>query len=371
MISDATATILTSDDKIRIKLSPYSYVRTTVMSSKLLTPEDYRKLLKLSIPEIVQYLEETSYHTEIDELASTENGTALIEHATQRNFWRTVDKLRRISDDTLRFFIDVYVWRNDIQNIKTLLRAKRGNEPINRIRNLLLPGTISKDDLLDLYSEPTVERIIEELTLPFLDNPMAVYREEGLEGLETAMTNGYFSLTHKIARRIPDPEDRFRQYLLLEVDLLNILTVLKLKRRDASAAEVKPFLIDPYSDLPAESYTIRHRTRKQLFAKLIEADGINETLEILETTRFAEIIAPGAAAYRVSESLLEMEREMQTYLLRRAATISHQRPLQPDAVLSFLFAKVIETRNIMVLVKGKSLDVSPTFLEQELILKYS
>ena len=147
MISKNTRDRLAENGRIRVTLSPYTFVRTTVMTSKLLTEQDYRKLLKLELPEIVQFLEESTYKKEIDELASTESGLQLIEHSVQRNFWRAVDKLRRIADDDMRFFIDVYVWRNDIENIKTLIRGKRANEDVTRLRNLFLPGTITKDEL--------------------------------------------------------------------------------------------------------------------------------------------------------------------------------------------------------------------------------
>jgi V/A-type H+-transporting ATPase subunit C len=369
MITERTKAILNSEKPIHVSMSPYTYVRTTVMAARLFNEDDYRKLLKLSLPEMIQMLEESAYQKEIDELATTESGTFLVEHVVARNFWRTVDKLRRISGEELRFFIDVYLWRNDIQNIKTVLRAKRGGETEARIRNIVLPGTITKQELFDLLALPSVEAILAAIDLPFMDDPLATYTREGLEGLETELTHRYYQITHRIARRIPDPTDRFKQFLLLEVDLTNILTILKLKRRGLSLADIEPFLIDPYGELPKDAVTVRHRARKAFLGQLASAADINETITLLASGRYADVFKGGAEAYRKSGSLLELEREAQAHLLKRAAILSHQRPLQADSVLSYLFAKVIETRNILVLSKGKDLGVDAAFLAQELIIR--
>lgn len=369
MITGATRERLEGSGKIHVTLSPYTYVRTIVMTSKLFTEHQYRKLLKLELPEIVQFLEETTYKKEMDELASTESGMQLIEHGVQRNFWRAVDKLRRIADDDMRFFIDVYVWRNDIENIKTLIRGKRAGETMTRLRNLFLPGTITKDELVELYSKPDVNVLLKSLELPFIAEPERIYTEQGLAGLEAAMTHGYYSLTHRVARRIADERDLFRQYVLLEVDLMNTLTILKLKRIGSPANAIKPYLVDAYADMNPAEYTIRHRARKALFQRLTEAKDIDEAIRILEQSRFKDAVKTGIDAYRRTNSLLELEREFQLILLRKATTLTHQQPLSADVVVSYLLAKVIEARNIAMLIKGKELGVSEQFLEQELVVR--
>lgn len=369
MMSASTRERLEDKGRIRVALSPYTYVRTTVMASQLFSEEDYRKLLKLSLPEIVQFLEESTYKQEMDELASTEGGLQLIEHGIQRNFWRAVDKLRRIADDDIRFFIDVYVWRNDIENIKTLVRGKRAGESVARLRNLFLPGTITKDELVELYHKPDVESLLAALDLPFIAEPERVYANEGLVGLEARMTHGYYELTHRVARRIADERALFRQYLLLEVDLINILTILKLKRTKSPAESIEPYLIDAHAGINPNDYSIRHRSRKALFRQLTDAADIDEAIRILEGSRLKSVVQKGIDAYRSTGSLLELEREFDSMLLRQATKLTHQQPLSADVVASYLLAKVIETRNILMVIKGKELGVAESFLERELVVR--
>jgi len=368
MISEATRERLTGTGRIHVALSPYTYVRTTVMASQLFTEQDYRKLLKLSLPEIIQFLEESTYKQEMDELASTEGGSQLIEHGIQRNFWRAVDKLRRISDEDVRFFIDVYVWRNDIENIKTLIRGKRAGENITRLRNLFLPGTITKEELVELYEKPTVEALLHAINLPFIEELERVYAESGLAGLEAAMTHNYYRLTHRIARRIADEQSLFRKYLLLEVDLMNALTILKLKRTGSPANAIEPYLVDAYGDIKPSEYSIQHRARKTFFKQLAEAQDIEAAIRLLERSRFKSAVQPGINAYRATGSLLELEREFDIMLLRQATKLTHKQPMSADVVASYLLAKVIESRNILMLIKGKELDVAESFLERELVI---
>jgi V/A-type H+-transporting ATPase subunit C len=369
VIRAETRELLESKRRIRITLSPYTYVRTVVMASQLFDKDTYARLTRLALPEIVQFLEETTYKREIDELAASESGVALVEHAIHRNFWRSVEKIRAISDENVRFLIDVYVWRNDIENIKTIVRAKRRGETYERIRTLLFPGTFTKDELAELYRGANVEEILAHLDLPFVTNAVQTYTERGLAGVETMMTHGYYSLTHRVARRIPDERDLFREFLLLEIDIVNIMTVLKLKRHGEKPDTILAALIDAYGDLPRTVQTIQHRARKELYTRLAVAGDVDECLNILAETRFKTLLASGTEAYRTTGSLLELERQTRAALLRKAMMHGHIQPQSSDVVVSYLFAKVTEARNILLIVKGKELGMDNRLLEEELVVR--
>jgi V/A-type H+/Na+-transporting ATPase subunit C len=361
-----TRALLESTKTISLHTSPYTYVRTIVMESKLLDEHEYAKLLKMDLSEIIQYLEETTYKKEIDELAVHESGVQLVEHAVHRNFRRAVEKLRRISDDTLRFLVDVYLWRNDVQNIKTILRAKLNNEKIERVQNMFIPGSITKEELLALYRLPTVEDILQKTNLPFLKQPLALYREVGLAAFESAMTKAYYESTLTIAQRIAGEGGALREFLLLEVDVINILTILKLKHEGALPERITNYLI--YEPVSSE-VSLGSQTRKRLLTKLIAAPDVPTAFAVLEKTRFKTAITTAAKSYTEKRSLLEAERELQAYLLRKAILLIHQNPLSVDVVVGYLFAKVNEIRNIFMLIKGKQLGVPTAFLEAELIMR--
>jgi V/A-type H+/Na+-transporting ATPase subunit C len=367
MISPHTRAVLDSDASITLQASPYTYVRAIVMESALLKEQDYAKLLKMQLSEIIQFLEESTYKKEIDELAVSEQGIQLIEHAVHRNFRRAVEKLRRISDDNLRLLVDVYLWRNDIQNIKTLIRAKHSGEVASRVQNLFVPGTFTKDELLAIYNKSVaVEDVLKQTDLPFMRDALSVYTEGGLNAVESAMTKAYYEQTLQIAKRIKGEGETLREFLMLEVDAMNILTVLKLKEEGAGIEQIHNYLAMPKHTM-GEQHIDDYR-RRNLLNKLLHAHDVAECFAILEKTRFKGMLTRGHALYEKTGSLLDVERDLQSYVLRRATLLTHQHPLSVDVVLGYLFAKVIEIRNIFMLIKGKQLRVPEQFLEQELVI---
>ena len=68
------------------------------MKSKLLQEEDYQKLLKMKLPEIIKFLEETEYKKSIDELALSLRGLDLIEAALNKSLAEFFNKIRQMAD---------------------------------------------------------------------------------------------------------------------------------------------------------------------------------------------------------------------------------------------------------------------------------
>ena len=349
--------------RIRLSSSPYTFVRTIVMEAALFRSSDYAKLLKMDLPEIIQFLEETTYRREIDELAVSEQGVQLIEHSVQRNFRHAVEKLRRISEPELRYLIDAYLWRNDIMNVETLVRAKRSSEKPERVQNLFIPGTIPKDELMRLYRLESVEALLEHLDMPFAQGIFTVYRDHGIPGFEAELTKRYYETTLAIAERIKGGGDIFRDFLQLEVSITNIMTVLKLKQEGASAEQIGQYLIRERSD------GLRQASRARLLQKLVEAASVEECFPILSSSWLRHALEDAASNYSRTGSLLDTERDLQRFLLRRTTLLTHQHPLSVDVVLGYLFEKVNEKRNIFIIVKGKQLGMPEAFIEQELIIR--
>ncbi len=103
--------------EIKIGIYPYTYVRTTVMKSLLFSRQDYDKILKMSLPEITKYMQDSNYKKEIDELALDLSGVDLIEHSLNKSLLNSYQKLRRISPDEVDILIDAYLRKNHYHNI--------------------------------------------------------------------------------------------------------------------------------------------------------------------------------------------------------------------------------------------------------------
>ena len=112
-----------TEETFSLESSPYASVRVRVMQTLLIPAEEYQKLLKMSLPEISNYLGETEYQSEIRDMGVRYSGIELIEMALNSNYDATIQKLHRISPPPYNKMIDLYLARNDAENIKTILRG--------------------------------------------------------------------------------------------------------------------------------------------------------------------------------------------------------------------------------------------------------
>ncbi|MBN2454152.1 V-type ATPase subunit, partial [Candidatus Woesearchaeota archaeon] len=87
--------------EVRLGTYPYTYARISCMKTTLLKKEDYARLMKMTPNEIIEFLQETTYRKEINELAIKYSGTQLVEIALNRNLEDVFAKLRRISKPEL------------------------------------------------------------------------------------------------------------------------------------------------------------------------------------------------------------------------------------------------------------------------------
>lgn len=344
--------------RIKVRVYPYTYVRVCAMKSKLISKEEYLKLLKMKLNEIIRYLEDSEYKKEIDELAIEYKGVDLIERALNKNLVDTFDKLRRISiDEELRFVIETYLKRWDIHNIKTILRGIVSNSNDNYIKSLLIPaGVFSKEFLVDLLKLRNVEEILKKIKILELENFKELtekFKEtNNLLDIENEFDRFYYNELLKLARGLPRRKKEFKSFLQDEVDILNIKTILRLKRKNIEKKKILQHLIFTDSDLD-----------KKFKKKMVEAKDMEELYNILRKTKYKNLIPK-----EIEESLIDIELNLDKYLIGKSVLSTHQTPLTMSAILNFMFTKDIEVKNIRNIVKAKQLGLEDDFIEKKLVV---
>ena len=106
--------------------APYIYVSTRlrVRKAKLLAPEEYQRMLNMSLPEIIRLIGETEYQKEVDELGTSFEGIDLIEVALSWNLAKEYQRVIDLAPGALKEFTMAYLRRWDIYNVLTILRGK-------------------------------------------------------------------------------------------------------------------------------------------------------------------------------------------------------------------------------------------------------
>jgi len=345
--------------KIKFGTYPYTYVRTIVMRSLLLKKEDYDKLMKMSLNEIANFLQDSEYKEEINKLAANYSGAELIERALNKSLIRNFNKLKKISPAELNLLINAYLKREDIFNIKTILRGKYTKTDDKETESLLLPvGTLSQEFLFGLLKKQTIEDILKNLKIIDFRQLEKAYesfkKNNMLIEIENTLDKYYYNEVLGFLEEIPKQGKLFKEFLEAEIGILNIITMLRLKRENLSKDIIKNYLflenMDGYS------------------RKLLNAKDLEEFLSLLEQSKYKQLLKEAIKKVSESKSIIPVEMMLYKYLLEKSVLLQHQHPLSIDIILGYMFAKEIEARNLRVIAKGKQLNLSNEFIESQLVI---
>ncbi len=345
---------------MRLSENPYAYVRTRVMRAMLLKKQEYDQLLKMQLGEITRFLQDSAYKKEIDERATMLSGPVLLESSLNANLGQTLAKLKRISDENLLKIISVYVRRWDIENIKTILRALTTGSKEN-LSMLIMPcGEMDEKKVKELAQLKSVEEVLKESKLvsyALLETAMKKYKESNdLAIIENALDQLYFNEVVEFSSSLPKSGTLFREFLETEIEIKNIVTLVRLKRGNIHSKKISEMLIafDGKPILPS--------------VKLLDTENIEEIFSLLKKTPYAKIALLAHAMVKEKNSLIDFENALKQYLLRKTALLSHQHPLSIDVILGYMFAKEREVENLKTIIKGKQLGVDEQFIQEQLVI---
>jgi V/A-type H+-transporting ATPase subunit C len=345
--------------KIRLGMYPYTYARVSAMRGKLLDIDSYHKLLKMKSSEIAKFLQETEYKKEIDELAVTYSGIDLVEIALSKNLIKAFLKLKRISHESLKLLVEAYLRRMDIVNLKIIMRAKFTNAAVEEVEPLLMPvGDFDRKYFLELMKKESVEEIVQSLKFVDLTEALRTFKEKNtLYDIENKLDHHYYESILEFTERIPEQGDLFKRFLKNEIDVLNMKILLRLKKENVDAKEIENYLF----------FSGRRLGSREL-KKLAAAPSIEEMLEKLKKYGYSKVIEAGEQSFKKDNSLIDIEIELNRFLLDGAILLLHQHPLSIDVILGYMFAKEIEIKNLKTLIKGKQLNMEEDFIIKELVM---
>ena len=344
--------------ELKLGKYPYTYVRTNVMKSLLFKKHDYEKMLKMGFNEIAKFMQDSNYKKEISELATQHSGADLLELALNKNLAYTFKKLIKISPKELGLVIREYAKRKDIEDLKTIIRGKFTNTDEKLILNsITAAGTLSLDYLNQLIGKESVEEVLKNnkiVDFSLLGKGLQDLKEKNtLVSIENALDRCYYNKLVDFSKTLPKDGTLFRNFLIKEVEILDILTLLRLKKSKLENA--RSFII-----------TARGLINPKI-KKMAEVDDLDTLIKVLEETKYKNVIDKGIEDFENTGSLIILETELYRYLLRHSALLLHQHPLSVDVILGFMLAKDIEIRNLRILIKGKQLGLEEDFMERQLV----
>jgi len=310
---------------------PYMYARVSAKRAKLLDSRDYQNLSKMQPNGIARNLGERDYKEDIDRLGSEHQGVELVELALMRNLSRTMRDLVDISPESLEPVIKGYLRRYDIISIKRLLRWKKGGEQGN-IHSFLVPVGDYDLETLEELSEKSFEEIVESIEFPDseTDYQEKIGDETDLRKIERDLDRAYYKDLEGIKGSVSSIW--FDKFIDREIEYENLKIALRLKKHGLEAEEIREWLVS--------------LNTTDLVEKVISAENIEEAMR--EVTKEIDQFD-----VENGETIEEVEHGIEIDRLNRAMRTVHVEPLSATSILGYVVAKIIEVRNLRMLIRAK------------------
>jgi V/A-type H+-transporting ATPase subunit C len=306
------------------------------------------------IPEIVKLVEATLYGPELARAAASYKGSELLEIAINRTF---VERNRLALEATPfagKQLVELYLRRWDVQNIGLILSSKALGRPVREAESFLVSvrdipaglfaGSMTLDDFRLLLQEPTLEAVATHLTtygyggilLPLIE---AYERSHDIFPLLQALDRDYYARVLEAARFYQGDEWNVRQLLQSEIDVRNVLLLLKARDSGVGAEEVERRFLEGGS-LPKASV-----------ADLATARSVAELVGQL-AGRFPAL-PEGNATYQASQSLTGYEVALQRERAVRELGRMRAYPLSVAMVFTYLLLAELERTDLRRIIYGR------------------
>jgi len=342
---------------------PYAVARVKSKKSLLLTKDNYPKLLMMDLTEIARFLGETQYKVEMAELASRYDGVNLIELGTSMNQARVYSQILGFCTGDLKTTLEKYLARWDYMNVKTLLRAKLAKVTVEELQeDIVAAGRLSNDDILALFSTDSIREILDDIgrkygmTIP--DEMVgALETSNDLGPVEDYLDRLYYQRFFEQLAHPTRPEKILVNWMRIEVDLRNILTLLKLKRYKVQTDKPELYFIDGGAEL----------SPKEL-VRIMATESFEAAIAELSKLTYYEQIKDSLEAAKTTGSLSEVEITLSKRLARQSEKLSHAYPSSVLPIVDYIVRKKIEVDNIRIIARGKQSGLNSDQIKKLLVI---
>ncbi len=330
------------------------------MKTELVDKQNYQKLMKMSVSEIVQFLQQTTYKKEVNALGMKYSGIELLEAALNMNSANSYEKILTLSSREMKEVVRVFLKRFETNNIKNIIRGKFGGASTEEIAASLIPvNHMDLDFLLGLLKKEKISDIVLALNSSAgLNASVREFEKTGkISVIENELDKEFYAGLYSLAKRIPKEGKLLSQFLKTEIDNVNIRIILRLKNAGVESSEI-------VKHLNFEG----HRLSKKTLVHLANSEDLPALIERLEKSPYGDVLTRGIKKFRETGTLTVMETELSKNLLAQADLFLHQHPISIGPIIGFSIAKEAEVRNLRMIAQARHRNLPESFMEEMLAI---
>ncbi len=343
----------------------YAVARVQAKRSKLIPPLEFEKVLKMDVPEITRYIQDSAYKAEVDELASKFSGLDLLEAALTVNEERVYESVRSMVGGGAGAIVSLFLDRYHYEDLKTLLRGKAaGASRDELLREMVLEDQPTYDLFNPLLGDDvkTVADVVAALaaqggqakgwaallekvpagsSLARYDDVLdKAYFDRLLSGLESSKETGSQAILDFVRR---------------EVDIRNLLNAARWVAA-GEQGDFSPFVLPGGKSLKVADVVA-----------LSKSKTLGELGDALSENRLFGALKPAADEAAASGRLAPFQAAVWKLHLAEMDKLAHAHPLSLVPILFFLLRKHREVAILRAVARGKAAGLSEDRL-RELIL---
>jgi len=352
----------------------YGNARLRAMKSRLLPSPTLEGLAEAgNVDNLITALANTAYRDAVGAALVRLAGMDCLSAALRNDLVATVGQARRFFKDGPGELSALVLRRYDLHNLKAVLRGVARHVPANEILASTLPiGELRPADLTELARSANVRAAIDllvtwrlALAQPLLEL-RGGRRGESLEvtALELALERWHLRSALEAAREAGETGQALLEALLLEADVTNILTALRL----VGVTDLAPLRAHFGVEALTALFLGPGRVQPALLAEAARQPSIAEAVNALAGTPYRAVLLEALKAYSLSNHLSVFERALTRYQLQQAAQLFTRDALGIGVLLGYVALKTNEIANLRAIAQGLLLVEKPAHIRAELML---
>jgi vacuolar-type H+-ATPase subunit C/Vma6 len=323
--------------------------RVRGMRSHLLSRERIEEMLQQNdLQRMIDALLESPYRVEMAEALTRRHGADAVEEALLRNLVSTFHNLIGRAQGEQRTLVEMFLTRWDLDAVKSLLRLRHQQVPVDESAQGLIPGPgLPLPVLQELAKRDDMESLIGALAswnsrlCRGLLQALPRYRDTNDVGvLEEALDNAYFVTSVRRLRLLASADAKaLRVELAAEIDRINLRTLFQAIQVGGDRGPAVQRLL-PEGTLSAS-----------LLQSMAAAADAPAAIEQLAGTRYQSLlneILPFLQTRRFSP----VERHFDRVLVTRMRHLAHQRVFGIGLMMHFVWLKHNEIVNLRLVARG-------------------
>ncbi len=331
--------------------------RSKARKAKLLDETRMRQLMQKGPDTIAASIGEIGYRKELDLYSGRLSGADLIEAALSHNLDRDVKEVIGYCQGRLRRIVSVFATRFSYHNAKTVLRAVNSGVSSEDLANMVLPeeNDLNTDWLEIANQNNTLSDVAQAMRgTPWGSALSGIDSDAPLQEYEDALDRHYYSDAISALKSSGHTHRPLLTLLRTEIDHRNIINLLRALRQSISAEQRVELMLEGGQHLRGNM--LRNAAQAESDEALVE---VLRRLQSLDTSSLEEAINSARESGGLDPVVSHLESERHEGLRR----LSNLNPLSAFPIIHYIESKVLEVRNIRLLVRGKAAGLSDEVIE--------